>query len=211
MYQTKQFEQTDTDAIHALLIARPLGSLVTLGPDGLSANPVPFELLTTAKPYGVLRGHVARSNPVWRELADDARALVIFQGADAYVSPTWYPSKKVHRKAVPTWNYVAAHTHGRARIVNDEQWLRAHLERMTQQHESTQAEPWSIDDAPAAYIDKMLTAIIGIEIQITRLEGKWKVSQNRPAEDREGVSRALRMQATTGALQMADCIDDAKP
>ena len=188
----------------------PFGALVTAGSGGLCADHIPFELVPEIGPYGALWGHVARANPVWRETSEESEVLVIFQGANAYVSPTWYPSKQVHGKVVPTWNYVVAHAYGRIRVVEEASWLKAHVQRLTSREESAFAQPWSVGDAPAAFTEKMLTAIVGIEIQLTRLEGKSKVSQNRPIDDRKGVAEGLRNQGTNGSAQMAAYVESAK-
>lgn len=195
--------------MHALILGNPLGSLVTVGPGGLSATHVPFELTAEAGPHGMLVGHVARENPVWREASPDLQALVVFQGANAYISPSWYPSKKKGGKVVPTWNYVAVHAHGHIRVVDDAERIRAHIESLTNREESGFAQPWSIDDAPVEFTEKLLGAVVGIEIDITRLEGKWKVSQNRSGEDRAGVAEGLRKQGTHGAQHMALYVENA--
>ena len=188
----------------------PLGALVTAGSSGLCADHIPFELVPEIGPYGALWGHVARANPVWCETSEESEVLVIFRRANAYISPTWYPSKQVHGKVVPTWNYVVAHAYGRIRVVEEASWLKAHVQRLTSREESAFAQPWSVGDAPAEFTEKMLTAIVGIEIQLTRLEGKWKVSQNRPIDDRKGGAEGLRIQGTNSSAQMAAYVESAK-
>ena len=210
MYVPKHFEQTEVEAIQALITANPLGSLVAVGPSGLGANHIPFELVAEPNPYGALFGHIARANPLWREVSEGSEALVIFLGANAYISPSWYPSKKSHGKVVPTWNYVVAHAHGRIRFIDDVDWVSAHIERLTNREESGFAQPWSVRDAPSDFTEKMLGAVIGIEIAITSLDGRWKVSQNRSNPDRSGVAEALRKQGAAGAHEMAAYIEDAK-
>lgn len=210
MHLPKHFEQTEIAEIHALILGNPLGSLMTVGSGGLSATHIPFELAAEAGPYGMLMGHVARANPVWREASPDFQALVVFQGANAYISPSWYPSKKNSGKVVPTWNYIAVHAYGRVRVVDDAERIRAHIERLTNREESGFAQPWSIDDAPVEFIEKMLGAVVGIEIDIARLEGKWKVSQNRSSQDREGVAKGLRKLGTPSAQQMAFYVENAE-
>jgi len=166
--------------------------LVTLNGAGLQANSVPFILdADPAGGPGLLRAHVARANPLWRETRGDVEALVVFQGPQAYISPGWYASKAEHGKVVPTWNYVMVQARGTLRAVDDADWLRAFVTRLTTKHEAVQAQPWAVTDAPADYIDTMLRAIVGIEIPLTALTGKWKVSQNRPAADRAGVVAGL--------------------
>src|SRR5262249_6329081 len=143
-------------------------------------------------PWGTLRGHVARANPVWRETRTDVEALAIFQGPRRYVTPSWYPTMAETEKVVPTFNYLAVHAHGPLRIVDDPAWVRRLVERLTDRYEENRPAPWRVGDAPADFIDQQLRAIVGIEIPITRLQGKWKASQNRPGADREGVVRGLR-------------------
>src|SRR5262249_4721849 len=185
----------------------PLGTLVTLTAGGLEANHIPFEVTSDPAPFGTLRGHVARSNPVWRELSDGADALVIFHGPDSYVSPSWYPTKAESGKVVPTWNYVVVHAHGRPRFHHDPAWLRAFVEQLTDRHEGARSgEPWKVTDAPADYVDKQVGAIVGVEIPIARLVGKWKVSQNRPPQDRAGVVDGLLQDAPRGGPAMADLV-----
>jgi len=212
MYLPAHFAETRPEIMHALIAAHPLGALVTLGGDGLTANHVPFELAPEPAPLGTLRAHVARANPVWKAFSCDVDALVIFQGPQAYVTPTWYEATKpATGQVVPTWNYCVVHAHGPLRVIDDREWLRAFVTRLTQRFESTRPQPWSIADAPADYLEKQLAAIVGIEISIARLEGKWKVSQNRPAADRAGVVRGLRAENSADASAMADQVRDRGP
>lgn len=196
--------------MHTLMRAHPLGALVTLAQAGLVANHIPMQLLADAGPHGVLRAHVARANLLVRDL-QAADALVIFQGPQAYVSPLWYPSKQLTGKAVPTWNYMVVHAHGPLRIVEEAQWLRAQLEALTATHEAGKAQPWSMDDAPQDYIATMMNAIVGIEIPIMRLEGKWKLSQNQPPPNRDGVIAGLAALGDAGALDVADHMQALQP
>ena len=200
MYLPAHFEETRTELLHAAIGAHPLGTLVTLDAAGtLQANPIPFLIEPGTSPHGTLRGHVARANPVWRESRADLDALVVFQGAQSYVSPGWYPSKAEHGKVVPTWNYVVVQARGRLRAIDDAAWVRALVARLTARFESAQAAPWRIADAPPDYTESMLRAIVGIEIELTALVGKWKVSQNRNAADRDGVAAGLAaLAAQTG-------------
>jgi transcriptional regulator len=191
MYVPAHFEETRPEVLGRLIHDHPLAALVTLGRDGLSANHIPLELDPEPAPLGTLRGHVARANPVWRDFSRDVEVLAIFQGPQAYISPAWYETKKETGKVVPTYNYIVVHAYGPLRIVEDRAWLRALVERLTNRHEAERPEPWKVTDAPAGYIEQMLGAIIGVEIPLTRLVGKWKVSQNRPAVDRDGVVSAL--------------------
>lgn len=191
MYLPKHFAETDLGVLHALMRAHPLATLVTQGPDGLDANHIPLKLDAGAGPHGTLRGHIARANPLASDAAVNRKILAIFKGPDSYISPSNYATKAEHGKVVPTWNYVAVHAHGELRLVDDRDWLLAQLEALTATHEAGLPQPWSIDDAPADYIGKMLGAVVGIEIVIDRLIGKWKVSQNQPAKNKTSLIAAL--------------------
>lgn len=202
MYTPSHFDETRPDVLHALVRAHPLGLLVTHGAAGLSANPVPFLFDPARGPHGTLRCHVARANPVWRESGSDV--LVVFQGPEAYVSPNWYPSKAESGKVVPTWNYVVVQGRGRMQAHEDAGFLRPLLADLTAEHEAAQPRPWTMDDAPAAYVDALLKAIVGLEVTLDApLAGKWKVSQNRPAADRDGVASGLSALGAAGAAAMA--------
>jgi transcriptional regulator len=192
MYIPHHFREERSHVLQELIRTHSLATLVTLGPEGLLANHLPMILDIEPAPWGTLRGHLARANPQWRESRTDVAALAIFQGPAAYISPSWYPSKAQHGRVVPTYNYVVVHARGLLRVVEDPEWLRQHLRALTSQHEAAFAEPWSIDDAPAEYINQLLETIVGIEIRVAALEGKWKVSQNRPAADRSAVVDSLR-------------------
>jgi transcriptional regulator len=191
MYLPAHFEESRAEVLHDALRAHPLGLLITQGDAGLAANPIPFMLDVAPDGTRTLRGHVARANPVWREARRDADSLVVFQGPQAYVSPGWYPTKAQTGKVVPTWNYVIVQARGPLRVVDDAVWLHALVARLTDTHEAPRATPWAVRDAPADYITTMLRAIVGIELPVTELVGKWKVSQNRNAADRDGVARGL--------------------
>lgn len=208
MHVPKLFEETRREVLYALIRNHPLGTLVTLGPGGLSANHIPF-LLDDTSSDGALYGHVARANPVWQVRPDGPESLAVFQGPQAYVSPSWYPSKQEGGKVVPTWNYAVVHVYGMLRAIEDKGWLRDHLPALVAQHESARAQPWRITDAPPDYIDKMLEAIVGIEITITRMVGKWKVSQNRSTDDRRGVVQGLRAEQREQSLAVADLVQTA--
>jgi transcriptional regulator len=205
MYLPKHFEETRVDVLHGLIREYPLGALVMVTARGLEANHIPFEVDPEPAPFGTLRGHVARANPIWREAAS-ADTLVIFQGPDTYVSPAWYPTKAATGKVVPTWNYAVVHAHGTPRFIDDRAWLRAFVEKLTTRHESHRPEPWQVTDAPADYVDSMVNGIIGLEIPITGLIGKWKVSQNRQAPDRTGVVEGLEREAPRAGAAMADLV-----
>ncbi|AIF47497.1 FMN-binding negative transcriptional regulator [Dyella japonica] len=196
MYQPAHFKVADSDQLHALMRAYPFATVVTNGEGGLAANHLPLELVD-----GKLHGHVARGN----ELSgiDGVEVLVIFRGPDGYVSPNWYPSKRETHREVPTWNYAVVHVHGRLRTVSDAAWLRQLLERLTDRHEAGQPEPWRVSDAPEDHIEKMLRAIVGLEISIDRIEGKFKLSQNHPAANRAGVLAGLGERAGRGDAELA--------
>lgn len=209
MYIPKHFAEPRVDVLHRLIDARPLSTLVTLTASGLNANHLPLHLSQEPGPFGTLRGHVARANPIWNDSIKDVEALAIFHGPDAYVSPSWYPTKAESGKVVPTWNYVVVHAYGSLQVIDDPVWLRAHLAALTAHNEAAFPEPWHPDDAPADFTEKLIGAIVGIEIVISRLTGKWKTSQNQPAENQAGVVRGLRTNGDTGATDMAALIEGA--
>ncbi|MEP7154421.1 MAG: FMN-binding negative transcriptional regulator [Betaproteobacteria bacterium] len=202
MYLPAHFNEERVDVLHQLIQYHPLGTLVIHSDDGLSADHIPFLVDPSPAPFGTLRGHVARANPLWQKAG--AEAMVVFQGPDAYVSPSWYPSKKEHGKVVPTWNYAVVHAHGTLRAIDDAVWLRDFLETLTQHFESPMPMPWNVSDAPADFIETLLRSIVGIEIPMTRLLGKWKTSQNRPRADREGVMAGLHAMAASDAGKASD-------
>ncbi|MGP3789172.1 FMN-binding negative transcriptional regulator [Pseudomonas sp. B392_1p] len=194
MYVPAHFAENRTEALHQLIRDYSLGALVVLGPEGLDANHLPFELAPAQGPQGTLIAHVARANPLWQDIADGSEVLVIFRAEQAYVSPNWYPSKHELHRQVPTWNYRVVHAHGRLRIRDDEKFVRGVVGRLTRTHEA-QAEPlrpWKMSDSSRDHIDQMLAAIVGIEIEITRLTGKSKISQNREERDSRGAAENLR-------------------
>ena len=194
MFLPKHFEETRAEELSRVMAANPLGALVINGPHGLDANHIPFELDAAAGEHGRLTGHVARANPLWKEMREDQDVLVIFGGPNAYVSPNWYPSKQETDRHVPTWNYQAVHVHGKVHIRDDERFVRGVVARLTRTNEAKtgDARPWKMTDSSPEYIDKMLSAIVGIEIDITRIIGKWKLSQNRENRDRIGAAEELR-------------------
>lgn len=203
MYTPKQHEETDLAVLHALIAAHPLGAWVTTANGELFANHIPFLLDRTRGKFGTLVGHVARGNDVWKLFAEEINSVVIFQGSESYITPSWYPSKHQGGKAVPTWNYAVVHAHGRARTIEDRTWLLDHITALTDLHEADQALPWKVSDAPADYIERMLGAIVGIEIPIDQLAGKWKVSQNRPLPDKLGVIGGLLQRDDARSKEMA--------
>ena len=191
MYQPPHFREDRLEVLHALMRAHPLGLLVSGGPGGLMANPVPFLLHADMSERGTLHCHVSRANPHWRELQTVAECLVVFQGPQRYITPSWYETKRATGKVVPTWNYATVHAWGRPRVIEDTEWLRANVEALTRAHEGLRPAPWAVDDAPPDFVAAQLRGIVGIEIPIDRIEGKWKVSQNRTDADRAGVVAGL--------------------
>jgi transcriptional regulator len=192
MYVPPHFEEPCTDVLHNLISRNPFGILVTHGVNGLAANHIPFELEKDGGPLGVLYAHVARANPIWQIANGSDDVLVVFGAGDAYVSPSWYPSKHEFHKQVPTWNYMVAHAYGRVIVHDDARAVRPIVARLTRTHEATQPDPWKMSDSPKEFIDAMVNAIVGIEIRITRLIGKFKLSQNREAGDILAAGNALK-------------------
>ena len=218
MYQPAHFVESRPEVLHRLVREHPFGMLVTDGPGGLAANGIPFLLdADAAGGPGVLRAHVARANPVWKEARTDRESLVVFQGPQGYVSPAWYPSKAEHGKVVPTWNYIVVQGRGPVRFIEDRDWLRGFVGRLTDTHEAGRlaaeggrgAPSWAVSDAPDDYVETMLKAIIGVEIPLTSLVGKWKMSQNRSRADRDGVAAGLAQWSGDGAAAMAQAVRDA--
>jgi transcriptional regulator len=207
MYQPPLFREDRLDVLHGLMRTHPFGLIISVGPDGEPvANAIPLLLDAAAGEKGTLRGHLARANPHWKLLAERARALVVFQGPYTYVTPSWYETKKETGKVVPTWNYVIVQARGQVRIHEDAAWLRAHVGALSDAHEEKRAEPWSVSDAPESFIDSLLKGIVGFEIEITSLEGKWKVSQNRPVPDRVGVVAGLATDGGEGNTEMVKLV-----
>lgn len=191
MYLPPHFAENRVPTLHAAIREIGFGALITLCDDGLSANHVPMLIDAEPGPFGTLSGHIARANPQWRTVKYDTAALAIFTGPNAYISPSWYETKQRSAKVVPTWNYVAVHARGRLRFFDNRESLRRIVTRLTDKYEASRAAPWQVTDAPADYIDAMLKAIIGFELTIEQLEGKWKLSQNQPLENRAGVVDGL--------------------
>lgn len=209
MYQPVHHEEKRLDVLHDLIRAHPLGLLASSGPEGPIANLIPFLLDASIAPSGRLRAHMARANPQWRSIAErpDEKVLVIFQGVNSYITPSWYATKRETGKVVPTWNYATVQVRARARIMNDPNWLSAQVRTLTVTHEADRDEPWNVSDAPADFIAMQLRAIIGIEMDIEEISGKWKVSQNRPFPDRLGVADGLSVaNGKSDAQRMADLV-----
>ena len=203
MYEPPLHREDDLAKQHALIRVRPLGLLVSHGPQGLLANAIPFLIDSAASRLGTLRAHMARANPQWRDLRENPDALAVFQGTDHYVSPSWYATKRETHKVVPTWNYVMVQARGAAKVLEDDEWLSRQIEALTRAQEAARAEPWAVSDAPADFVAAQRKAIIGIEIEIADIRGKWKTSQNRSAEDRAGVVAGLEALGDEEALTMA--------
>ena len=201
MYQPPHFREDDLNVQHALMRAHPLGLLITAGTSGLIANSVPFHLDAGASEKGTLRLHLARANGQWRDIAAGSPVLAVFQGANSYVTPSWYKTKAETGKVVPTWNYAIVQARGPARVIEDAGWLLSQINAITGEHEGLREKPWSIGDAPEGFIRAQLKGIIGVEIEITEIEGKWKVSQNRSVADREGVAKGLTEMAKQAEMQ----------
>jgi len=200
VYVPGQFREDRVEVLHETIRRIALGTLVTCGENGFEATPAPMLVDVAPAPFGTLRGHIARANPHWRSAKPEMSALAIFTGPHGYISPGWYATKPQTGKVVPTWNYVAVHATGRLRFFDDAAQLRAIVTRLTETHEAGRAQPWHVTDAPADYIDAMLKAIIGFELTIEKLDGKFKMSQNRPAEDRASVVEGLAEEAENPTL-----------
>lgn len=211
MYVPKHFEERDSAVLHALIRAHPLGTWACLANGEIVVNHVPFLLEAGEGAVPRLVGHVARANPVWQTCSTDRLAVVVFQGPEAYITPSWYAAKREHGKVVPTWNYAVVHAHGRPRFIQDRDWLRAQVTRLSAEHEAKEPRPWSVADAPPDYIEGQLAGVVGVEIDIERLEGKWKMSQNRPPSDHEGIVNGLRARGAEPDQAVADCVAERRP
>ena len=214
MYIPASFREDDLPTLHAFLDAHPLAALVTAvdGPASLFATHLPILLHRSVGPLGTLRGHLARANPHARQLATgDVPALVLFSGPDAYITPNWYPLKAEHGRVVPTWNYVAVHASGTAVLRDDPEFLRAHLEALVARHEAARSMAWNVSDAPEEFIESQARAIVALEIRIDRLEGKWKMSQNRAAADIDGVIAGLGASGVPADRVVADIVAERRP
>jgi transcriptional regulator len=210
MYLPAHFREERLDVLHDFIRLNGFATLVTLRADGLTADHIPFLIDVGRGTHGTLRGHVARSNPLWKSATPEAEALVIFQGPQGYISPSLYPTKAENGKVVPTWNYAVVHVHGPLRVIDDTEWLRRMVTDLTDRHEALRAKRWAVTDAPDDFISQMLKAIVGIEIPIARIEGKFKMSQNRPPADRAGVKFGLRASQSPQAAMVADLVEAAE-
>lgn len=207
MYSPTHFQENRPEVLHELMREHPLACLVAHTAQGLQANHVPLMFEPRARSPGALQGHIARANSLWRELKDGAEVLALFQGASHYISPNWYPTKAEHGKVVPTWNYAIVHARGRIAWIHDASWLREFVSKLTDSQERQQKAPWQLTDAPPKYVDQMLGAIVGFEITITELVGKWKLSQNRSAADRAGVVAGLAELPAESSREMAALVE----
>ncbi len=207
MYIPRHNEEKRVSVMHALITSHPLGTLVTLGSSGLFASHIPMVLEDDGSEFGVLRCHISRANTQWRDFVPTVDALAIFSGHQHYITPNWYPGTREHGKEVPTWNYVVVHAYGPLKVIQDEHWLLTNVEKLTSIHEAASPVPWKVSDAPQDFIRSQLKGIVGLELPIRRLEGKWKVSQNRTAEEREGVIDGLAKLNTPESLAMKDLVE----
>lgn len=199
MYNPPHFREERVEVMHDLMQAYPLSILITNGPAGLIANPVPMTLVASGT-FGLLRAHLAKANPQLAELREGGEVLVVFQGSAAYVTPSWYASKAEHGKVVPTWNYTIVQARGRPRMLDDVDWLRSQIETLTDDQEVKRTKPWAVGDAPEAFLEGQMKGITGVEIPIDHLTGKWKVSQNKPTADRLGVAAGLRQETDNSVI-----------
>jgi transcriptional regulator len=206
MYQPPQFREEDLSVLHAFIAAHPLGLLISAGPEGMLANPVPFVLYPDEGERGVLRCHLSRANAQWSALRATAEALIVFQGAQGYITPSWYPAKAEHGKVVPTWNYSMVQVRGQAQVIEDAAWLLANVSALTDQQEGRRPKPWAVSDAPKQFIAGQLKGIVGIEMAIAAIEGKFKASQNRAVPDRAGVAEGLLADGDAPSLAMRDMV-----
>lgn len=206
MYLPKTNEETDLSVLHELIRSKPLGAWCCISDGEVEVNHLPFVLKESHGEFGMLVGHVARANKVWQTFSKSAQSVILFQGEQAYISPSWYPSKHPEGKAVPTWNYIVAHVYGIPRLIEDPQTLMEHLHELTTLHEAHQPTPWKIADAPPDFIERLAGAIVGIEIPIVKIVGKWKLGQNRSEGDQAGMITGLRSQNCPASQGLADAI-----
>jgi transcriptional regulator len=207
MYIPRHNEENRLSVMRALMVSQPLATLVTVGASGLFASHVPMLLEDDGSEFGVLKCHISRANTQWRDYAPTVDALAIFTGHQHYITPTWYPGTKEHGEEVPTWNYVVVHAYGPLKVIQDQQWLLTNVEKLTNIHEAGSPVPWKVSDAPEDFIRSQLKGIVGLEVPIRRLEGKWKVSQNRTETDRNGVIEGLEKLNTPESLAMKALVE----
>lgn len=206
MFQPPLFREDRTQVLHELMRSHSFATMVTLQKGEFCADHLPLSILVDDSSHGTIQGHVAKRNPLVANAQFNANVMVVFQGPHAYISPSWYESKDVHGKVVPTWNYAVVHAHGVLSLIDDPEWKARQLHTLTASHESHRANPWTLSDAPDDFIERQLDGIVGIEIAIERLEGKWKVSQNRDDADRQGVRRGLSLEGDANAKAIAKMV-----
>ena len=208
MYIPRHNEENRVPVMHALMASQPFATLVTMGGSGLFASHLPIVLDPDGSEFGTLNAHISRANTQWRDLVPSVDALAIFAGHHHYISPTWYPETREHGKEVPTWNYVVVHAYGPLKLIEDTHWLRKHVESLTNIHEAASPVPWNVSDAPADFIQSLLHGIVGLELPIRRMEGKWKVSQNRTESERQGVLEGLTRLDTPESRAMKALVEE---
>jgi transcriptional regulator len=207
LYIPKFNEETDVSILHALIKENPFGAWTVVSEGEITINHIPFVLHEEKGEFGTLLGHVAIKNSIWKTFSKDFESVIVFQGEDSYISPSWYPTKHEHGKVVPTWNYSVVHAWGTPKVIDNREWLLSHVEEITNIHEQDQQLPWKVSDAPEEYIDKLLSVIVGIEIPITRLRGKIKLGQNRPESDRLGTVAGLVSKGTDKSNGLAGLLN----
>jgi transcriptional regulator len=211
MYIPNHNEETRTEVLDRLMRSQPLAALVTMGDSGLFATHLPLVLHREDNQNAVLRGHLARANRQWKEFSREIDSLAIFSGPQHYITPSWYPEKAETGKVVPTWNYAVVHAYGRLSIIEDPEWLLTHLNSLTDTHEAAQPSPWSVSHAPADFITNIARGIVGLEMRIDRLEGKWKVSQNQTEQTRASVAEGLKALGTEDSFAMSELVRGRRP
>jgi transcriptional regulator len=210
MYIPHANQEDRVPVIHKLMEDQPFASLITMGTSGLFASHIPMVLGRDDTPFGHLKGHISRANQQWKEFSPSIEALAIFSGPQHYITPSWYPEKLETAKVVPTWNYAVVHAYGHLKVIQDSEWLMAHLESLVNIHEASFPVPWKIGDAPSDYVASQVKGIVGLEMVIERLEGKWKVSQNRSEQDRVGVAEGLADLNTEESLAMKALVENRR-
>ena len=208
MYIPQAFREARVPVMHGLMEAHPFATLISASSSGLVASHIPMVLERAGSELGVLRGHVSRANPQWREFVPEVEALAIFSGPDHYITPSWYPEKAETGKVVPTWNYAVVHAYGRVRVIEDGEWLRQHVTALTDVHEAEMTNPWKVTEAPERFVGSLVKGIVGLELTVTRLEGKWKASQNRSERDQLGVAEGLGELGTETSLAMKAIVEE---
>ncbi len=209
MFQSPIFREERTNVMHKMMHDYPFATLVSASESSLSADHIPLVLHPELSKIGTIRGHISIANPLWRNGEEEAQVLAIFQGPQAYISPSWYPTKQEHGKVVPTWNYVVVHAHGMLRFIKDHDWLLEHLGELTKRNENHRADPWAVSDAPDEFVARQLKGIVGIEIEVKSLSGTWKLSQNKNHQDKEGVEQGLADENTEQAIAVSNLVRDA--